>query len=790
MSREIEHIKKYVRAANYLSAIQIYLQDNFLLKRRLNPNDIKPRLLGHWGTCPGINFAYANLNNLIRKKKCEILFVLGTGHGFPALQANLFMEGTLKEFYPEAKTSESGIKYVARSFSWPYGFPSHTNPGTPGAILEGGELGYALSTAYGAALDNRELIVACMIGDGEAETGPTAAAWHLNKFLNPQTDGTVLPILHLNGYKISGPTIFGKMGNHELAALFEGYGYEPMIVEGGDEKIYNDMAFVLEKAYEKIIRIKSDSHTHREKENQKFPMIILKTKKGWTGIKELHGEKIEGNYLSHQVVARDAKTNPEELKALEKWMKSYKFYELFDGEEFAKEVTGLIPRENLRMGKNKHAYGWKIHKPLHLPNLEKFAEAVSTPGSASSSSMRRVGEYLNEVFRMNRKNKNFRLMSPDETYSNKLDAVFKTTKREFNRQTEKWEKDIGKNGRVIEILSEHALQGLAQGYIMTGRHSVFASYEAFIEIVSSMVDQYAKFLKVGKETKWRKDAASMNFILTSSGWRQEHNGFSHQNPSFISGMLEKNNCDARIYFPPDGNSALAVLKKCLESKGRINVIVAGKTLEPRWISVKQAEQELKNGLSIWNFASDKNPDIIFAGIGDYMTKETLAAIDYLKRNTKIKARFVNVIELTPFGFGNETCKSKTGSFSSFPSGKSKVNFEKYFTKGKPVIFNYHGYPTDIYSFLFEQENHKRFKVHGYIENGSTTTPFDMHVRNKTSRYHLVIEALEILSRKRAINEKTAKELIEDCKKKIEQHRKYIIKNGKDPEEIENWRWKK
>jgi len=778
MTKEIDSIRKYVRAANYLSVAQIYLQDNFLLERKLNPDDIKPRLLGHWGTCPGINFTYANLNHLIKKNKCEILFVLGTGHGFPALQANLFLEGTLKEFYPEAKENESGIKYIAKNFSWPYGFPSHTNPGTPGAILEGGELGYALSTAFGAALDNKELIVACMIGDGEAETGPTAAAWHLNKFLNPKTDGAVLPILHLNGYKISGPTIFGKMGNHELIELFEGYGYEPMIVEGSDDKIYNDMMLVLEKAHEKIIHIKSDSHMHREKENPKFPIIILKTKKGWTGIKELHGEKIEGNYLSHQVVAKDAKTNSEELKAVEKWLKSYKFEELFDAEKgFSKEVTHLIPDENLIIGKNRHAYGWKIYKPLSLPNVEKFAEEVSNPGSSGSSSMRRIGEYLNEVFRLNQKKKNFRLMSPDETYSNKLDAVFRTTKRAFNRQTEKWEKDIGKDGRVIEILSEHTLQGLAQGYILTGRHCIFASYEAFIEIVGSMVDQYAKFLKISKETKWRKETASMNFILTSSGWRQEHNGFSHQNPSFISGMLEKNNCDARIYFPPDGNSALAVLKKCLESKGKINVLVAGKTLEPRWISVKQAEQELKNGLAIWDFASDKNPDIVFAGIGDYMTKETLAAIDYLKKNTKAKIRFVNVIELTPFGFGNETCNSK-------------INFEKYFTKNKPVIFNYHGYPTDIYSFLFKQENHGRFSVHGYIENGSTTTPFDMHVRNKTSRYHLAIEALEILSKRKAISEKTARELIADCKNKLEQHKEYIIKNGKDMEEIESWHWTK
>ncbi|MBI5147544.1 MAG: phosphoketolase family protein [Parcubacteria group bacterium] len=771
MNKTIESIKKYVRAANYLTAAQIYLQDNFLLKRPLAFGDIKPRLLGHWGTCPGINFIYANLNHLIKKHRLPTLFVLGPGHGFPALQANLFLEGTLQKFYPDAERNEKGIAHICENFSWPYGFPSHSNPGAPGVILEGGELGYALATAYGAALDNPDLLVACVVGDGEAETGPTAAAWHLNKFIDPKNNGAVLPILHLNGYKISGPTIFGRMSDKELRMLFSGYGYRPIIVSG--KNIYREMIGALETSRRLIKEAKKNGRG-------RAPMIILKTPKGWTGIKKLRGEKIEDNCLSHQVVATNAKSDAAELKAVEAWLKSYCFNELFDAKDgFAEEINGLVPPAKLRMGENKRAYGGEILRDLILPEPEKFAEDASVPGTVGSSSMRRAGLYLKDVFRLNAKNKNFRLMSPDETYSNKLDAVFGVTKRAFVWPLKPWDKDIAPDGRVIEILSEHSLQGLTQGYLLTGRHAVFASYEAFIQIVGSMADQYAKFLKVAREIPWRKEISSLNYILTSSGWRQEHNGFSHQNPGFIGDMLEKRGCFINVYFPPDGNSTLVVLDHCLRSKNEINVIVAGKTLEPRWLTIAEARRELARGLMIWDFAGNKNPDIVFAGIGDYMTKEALAAIDYLKRVLpKTRVRFVNVMKLSALGgIGDADCRPP-------------VDFNKYFTADKPVIFNFHGSPETLESMLTGQKNPARFSVHGYIENGSTTTPFDMHVRNETSRYHLAIEALRRLSASGRLAEKKSSSLIKELEEKLRGHAEYIKKYGVDPEEIENWAWKR
>jgi len=771
----VESIKKYVRAANYLSAVQIYLQDNVLLKNKVNFDHIKPRLLGHWGTCPGINFVYANINYLIKKHNASMMFVLGPGHGFPALQSNLFMEGTLQKYYPKAKQNEEGIKYLAKNFSWPYGFPSHSNPGSPGVILEGGELGYSLSTSYGAILDNPDLIVACLVGDGEAETAATATAWHLNKFIDPSINGAVLPVLHVNGYKISGPTIFGRMSNKELKSLFYGYGYEPFIVEG--EEIYEKMVDVLEECYSKIREIQVKAKKEKIV-SPRFPMIILKTLKGWTGIKSLHGEKMEGNCLSHQVVGKEAKTNEEELKAVESWLQSYNFNELFDKDKgFIQEIKELIPSAANCMGENKHAHGSRIYKELRLPDLKNFAEEVQVPGTIGSSSMRRVGTYLNEVFKKNKTN--FRLMSPDETYSNKLDDVFKSTARAFVWPIRKWDKDLKPQGRVMEMLSEHSLQGITQGYILTGRHAIFASYEAFIQIVSSMADQYEKFLRGAKEFSWRGDIASLNYILTSSGWRQEHNGFSHQNPKFISGMLEKSGCFSKVYFPPDANTALVVVKKCLESKNGINVIVAGKTLEPRWLSLKLAEKELERGLMIWDFASDKDPDIVFAAIGDYLTKEALAAITCLKEVApEVKIRFINILELTALGLGSQECKVPFN------------DFDTYFTKEKPVIFNYHGYPHDIYAMLIDKSNPQRFRVHGYTEHGSTTTPFDMHVRNKTSRYHLVLEAIQFLAKNSVITKTKEEKIKELFKKKLEDHAAYIIKYGVDPDEIENWKWKK
>jgi len=770
----IESIKKYVRAADYLSVGQIFLANNFLLEKELTFDDIKPRLLGHWGTCPGINFIYANLNYLIKKHNVEILFVLGPGHGFAALQANLFIEGTLNKYYPEASHTEDGIGFLMKNFSWPYGFPSHSNPATPGVILEGGELGYSLSTSYGAVLDNPELITVCVVGDGEAETGPIAAAWHLNKFLNPKRDGVVLPILHVNGYKISGPTIFGRMSNKELKSLFFGYGYKPYIVEGKNDMIYKKMIDILEACYKSIKNIQNQARQGKNIIAPKWPMIILKTLKGWGGIKKLGDKKIEGNCASHQVVLNNAKTDKTELKALQKWLLSYKFGELFNKKSgFIAEIKDLIPKDGFKIGENKYSFGGKIAKDLVLPSVEKFSEDATVPGTIGSSSMRRAGLFLNEVFKLNKDN--FRLMSPDETYSNKLDAVFETTKRVFEWPIKNWDKDLAPEGRVMEILSEHSLQGLMQGYVLTGRHAVFASYEAFIQIISSMVDQYAKFLRISREIPWRGKIPSLNYILTSSGWRQEHNGFSHQNPGFLDNVVQKHNNFIKIYFPPDGNSTLVVLKKCLSSRNFINIIVAGKTQEPRWLTPDLAQKELEKGLMIWDFASDENPDIVIAAIGDYLTKEALAAIDIVKTETpEIKIRFVNIMELPMF--------SNENNFSD--------EFEKYFTKDKPVIFNFHGYPETFKKILFDYSgNITRFLVHGYIENGSTTTPFDMQVRNKTSRYHLAKEIFEKMSGKILAFDKT-KKLIEKYNFKLAEHQKYIKKYGIDPEEIELWQWKK
>lgn len=771
-NHEFECLNNYFRAANYLSAAQIFLQDNVLLTRPLRFADIKPRLLGHWGTCPGINFVYAHLNFFIKKNNVSTLFILGPGHGFAALQANLFLEGTLQRYYPQATKDQQGIHYLVKNFSWPYGFPSHSWPGTPGSILEGGELGYALSTAYGACLDNPNLLVACVIGDGEAETGPTAAAWHLNKLINPATNGVVLPILHVNGYKISGPTIFGRMTNTALKMLFKGYGYFPVIVEGPN--IHQKMLNALEQSYQRIMTIKKECGQKAKFYN--LPMIILKTPKGWTGLKTFNNKKIEGNNLSHQVILKNAKTDATQLHALEKWLRSYHFEELFDPKTgFDTTVQAIIPNNELCMGENKHAYSGQIYTNLGLPKAQEFAEAVPAPGTIGSSSMRRAGDYLQAVCNLNKVKKNFRFFSPDEIYSNKLDAILKCSPRSFMLPIKSWDTDLAHDGSVIEMLSEHSLQGLAQGYILTGRHAVFASYEAFIEIIVSMASQYAKFIKVAQEYPWRGECASFNYILTSSGWRQEHNGFSHQNPGFVGSMLEKYCEFIKAYFPPDGNSTLVVLKHCLESKNSINIITAGKTLEPRWLTVQQAEKELEQELMIWDFASDKDPDIIFAAIGDYLTKEALAAIDILKTVLpKIRVRFVNIMVISGFGICAKKLETK--------------EFESYFTHDKPVIFNYHGYPETLKTLLFNQHNTKRFTVFGYIENGSTTTPFDMHVRNNTSRYHLVIAAAQILAQRNVIESTAAEKIVKTYLQKLADHCEYIKKYGVDPKEIEEWKW--
>ena len=791
MNSEIEKIKKYVRATNYLSVGQIYLQNNFLLKDKLTFDDIKSRLLGHWGTCPGINFIYACLNNLIIKTGANMMFVLGPGHGFPAIQSNVFLEGTLGKYYKEANLNEEGISYITKNFSWPYGFPSHSSPMTPGVILEGGELGYSLSTAYGAALDNPNLIVSCLVGDGEAETGALATAWHLSKFIDPAKNGAVLPILHLNGYKISGPTIFGRMKNSDLKALFKGYGYEPIIVEGKGEKVYEKMVKALDEAYSSIKKIQKEARENPERKLEdyfRFPMIIMKTPKGWTGIKYLkgfkiegNGDKIEGNCLSHQVVGKEAKTDKYQLKLVEKWLRSYKFEELFDSQNgFSKDILDNVPKEGLRMGDNQTSFGIKKgdhSRDLILPNPENFETKIDGAGIVSAGAMKKNGEYLAEVVKLNNEQRNFRLFSPDETYSNRLQDMFKETTRSFSGKLEEWDKDLSRDGRIIEVLSEQSLQGLAQGYILTGRFSIFASYEAFIPIVSSMADQYSKFLKIARKTEWRGDVPSFNYILTSSGWRQEHNGFSHQNPSFMDELLNKSHDFINIYFPADANEAILITEKCLSSKNEINVIVVEKTIEPIWLSLEEAKREVENGISIWDFASDENPDIVFGGCGQYLVKEALAAIDLLKKEApEVKARFVNVVELSPNTVGHD-------------NKISEVDFERYFTKDKPVIFNFHGYPDTLEQTLFRFVNALgRISIHGYMESGSTTTPLDLHIRNKTDRYNLFIEAIEKVAKNGVIDGEKANRLTLIYQNKIKDHKDYIMRVGDDPEEILNWKF--
>ena len=776
-------ISKFLRASNYLSAAQIYLQGNYLLEEPLKPEHIKPRLLGHWGTCPGINFVYAHINRAIIDHQFDGLFVLGPGHGFPAIQANLFLEGTLSKYYPEVPRNTEGMGYMMRKFSWPYGFPSHSNPTAPGVILEGGELGYALATSYGAILDNPNLIVTCLVGDGEGETGPTATAWHLNKLIDPGTNGAVLPILHLNGYKISGPTLFGRMSDDELLSLFRGYGYEPHIVDAYvEDDVHEKMKQVVDGA---VNSIRFTQHCAREgtlHENPRFPMIILRTPKGWDSIEELDGKKIEDNNFSHQVIAEKAKTDPNHLTALENWLRSYKFNELFDGEKFDPEIESLIPTAEKRMGDSKHAHGGAPHyRPLSLPDTKGYNHSQTCRidgGCEDVSSMEAIGVYLRDVMKSNLAERNFRLMSPDETYSNKLQALFEVTSRAFVWPSRPWDRDMAWDGRVMEMLSEHSLQGLMQGYVLTGRHAIFASYEAFVPIIGSMADQYAKFLNIAREVKWRGDIPSLNYILTSSGWRQEHNGFSHQNPSFIDEMLQRQGCFVNVYFPYDVNSSIAVMKRCLASKKEMNVIVVGKRPVPCWRTPDEAEQDIVEGLTIWDFASDEDPHLVFSAVGDYLTRETLATISLLKQEiTDLRIRFVNISSLSAIGMGHSGCSVLAHDINH------------YFTEDKDVIINFHGYPQTLKQVLFDYGcDSDRFEIRGYEEHGSTTTPFDMHVRNRTDRYTLAIAGFERAYKQNVITEKQKNELVDKYQEKLRLHKEYIIEHGDDPEEITNWVW--
>ena len=781
--QNLENIKKFIRAANYLTVSQIFLQDNFLLERPLTSEDIKPRLLGHWGSCPGVNHVYAHLLNMQKqldfaKSDLKTAFMLGPGHAFPALQANLFLEETLSKFDINAARNRSGIKYISKNFSWPGGFPSHASPFTPGVILEGGELGYSLSTAFGAVLDNPNLVITTLIGDGEAETGTIAASWHLNKLIDPVENGVVLPILHLNGYKISGPTIFGSMSDFELIQFFHGAGWEPKII---DEYSAEDFDLELSNAFSNAFRDISRIKFGRNNKFIRLPMIIMRSKKGSSGVKENNGQKIEGNSLAHQVPLLKAKTDKNELEKLENWMKSYKFDELFDYErgEFKEWIDDFLPESSSRIGRNRF-----IDTNLNFKEL-KLLETIEGLGEKSLA-MNAVGGLLEKVFEKNPDN--FRFFSPDETYSNKLDTIFEATSRSWQREIKPWEKDLAKNGRVTEILSENCLQGLLQGYILTGRHGVLTSYEAFAPIISSMMDQYAKFLAQSKEVKWRGDLASLNYILTSTGWRQDHNGFSHQNPSFIDEILRRENGIGQIFLPADDNSAVVSISKMLKSRNNINVLVAGKTPEPRYFSLESARKQLENGgifvfdswknqeIADWDSISeDDEPDLILAASGDYVFKETVAALQVLLHDVaQVKIRLVYVQALCGKGIG------------TFENTLSKNNFMKIFTKDKPVVFAFHGYAKTLKSILFDYENPERIQINGYEEKGSTTTPFDMLARNKVSRYDIAVRALNSVDKGDEVFESLAKEY----RKRQDDALRFARENSVDSQEIENWNYLK
>lgn len=758
------HLDQFIRATNYLSVAQIFLQDNFLLERPLIPADIKPRLLGHWGTCPGINVIYAHLNLLIKQKAInQAIFVLGPGHGFPALQANLFLEQALEQVDHQATLTPQGIAYIAKQFSWPYGFASHANPEAPGVISEGGELGYSLSTAFGAVLDQPELVTFCLIGDGEAETAALAGAWQLNKLINPQTDGTVLPILHLNGYKISGPTLFGRMSDKELIDYFSGLRYEPLIVDYDGEQADERLHQTLSKAYDKITAIKTGVA-----DDQRFPVVIFRSDKGLTGPVELLGKKIAGNHASHQVVLGKAKTDADELALLEKWLRSYRFEELFDQQGFGVFKNAILPSTRRRMGNNQLAIG-AGRATLQLPDSSVLA--VDTAHHDKSFSMNKAGEYLREIFRLNADQRNFRLFSPDETTSNRLQAVFEVTKRAWNLPIKLWDDFYALDGRVMEILSEQGLQGLYQGYNLTGRYGAMTSYEAFMPIAGSMVDQYAKFLKQAEWAEFRHRLAPMVYLLTSVGWRQDHNGFSHQNPGFIANLLN-HQAGSSVFFPSDQNAMLAVLDKIYGSTNTINAVVAGKQEQKLWRNLNQAQADVASGAAIWLELSDDDPDVVLVAAGDYVLSEAVRARELIKQELPdVRVRFVYVSSLT------------CGAIGHHDHQLDQAEFEQIFTADRPIIFNFHGYPETIKAILFNYLTTNRASIHGYREQGSTTTPFDMMVRNQTSRWHLLMATVEAFVKTGQLSTDKRDQIFAKYHQKITEHVDYIKQHGVDLPEI-------
>lgn len=774
-----EIIDRYWRAANYLSVGQIYLLDNPLLREPLRAEHIKPRLLGHWGTTPGLNFVYAHLNRAIRDRDLNALYICGPGHGGPAMVANTYLEGTYSEIYPEVTQDAEGLRKLFRQFSFPGGVPSHAAPETPGSINEGGELGYALAHAFGAAFDNPNLVVACVVGDGEAETGPIAAAWHSNKFLNPAHDGAVLPILHLNGYKIANPTIFGRMDDEELRALFTGYGYEPFFVEGDSpEKMHPLMADTLDTVLDRIATIQRQAREPGwSGERPRWPMIVLRSPKGWTGPKEVDGKKVEDFWRSHQVPVSNARGDDDHRRILENWLRSYRPEELFDQNgRLRPELAALAPEGNRRMGANPHANGGLLKRDLTLPDWKTFALEIREPGGVKAEATRIMGAYLRDVIKLNRDN--FRLMGPDETSSNRLDAVFDVTDRVWMERVEPYDEHLTRDGRVMEILSEHLCQGWLEGYLLTGRHGLFSCYEAFIHIVDSMFNQHAKWLKVTRELPWRKPIASLNYLLTSHVWRQDHNGFSHQDPGFADLVANKKADIIRVYFPPDANTLLWVTDHCLRTYNRVNVITAGKQPSPQWLSVEEAERHCKAGAGAWDWAGTvspgEEPDVVMACAGDVPTLETLAAVDILRSAfPDLKIRVVNVVDLMTLQ-----------SASEHPHGFEDDVFDALFTKDKPVIFAYHGYPYLIHRLTYRRTNHDNLHVHGFREEGTTTTPFDMVVMNSLDRFHLAMAVAKRVDRLQGRTDT----LFEQLNQKLAEHAAYIREHGEDMPEIREWGW--